>query len=181
MFVGETYFTGVPGHPLTPPSPFWGRGTLGGGPRATASACSPLPAPTPRRARWRLSILDEPHGWCMHAAVWRVCGIQYPSRDSCSGSGVIWSAVIPAKAGIHAATMALPLCTSPSGLELLGSNESNLPLDSRFRGNDCLHRPARKINFPQMTPVPRLAGWCRPVRFEVCDVPVGARSTQALP
>jgi hypothetical protein len=70
------------------------------------------------------------------------------------GGGVIWSAVIPAKAGIHAATMALRLCTGPSGLELLGSNESNLPLDSRFRGNDCLHRPARKINFPQMTPLP---------------------------
>ena len=70
------------------------------------------------------------------------------------GTGGIWSAVIPAKAGIHAATMALPLCTSPSGIELLGSNESNLPLDSRFRGNDCLHRPARKINFPQMTSLP---------------------------
>jgi hypothetical protein len=53
-----------------------------------------------------------------------------------AGTGVIWSAVIPAKAGIHAPTMALPLCTSPSGLELLGANESNLPLDSRFRGND---------------------------------------------
>ena len=38
--------------------------------------------------------------------------------------------------------------------ELLGYCESNLPLDSRFRGNDCLHRPAREINFPQMTPVP---------------------------
>jgi hypothetical protein len=71
------------------------------------------------------------------------------------GTGVIWSAVIPAKAGIHAETMALPLCTGPSGLELLGSNESNLPLDSRFRGNDCLHRPARKINFPKMTPLPK--------------------------
>ena len=65
------------------------------------------------------------------------------------GTGVIRSAVIPAKAGIHAPTMALPLCTSPSGLELLGANESNLPLDSRFRGKDCLHRPARKINFPK--------------------------------
>ena len=65
------------------------------------------------------------------------------------GTAVIWSAVIPAKAGIHSATIALQLCTSPSGLELLGSVESNLPMGSRFRGNDrcfrgndCLHRPA---------------------------------------
>jgi len=76
-----------------------------------------------------------------------------------AGAGVIWNGdpleppVIPAKAGIHAATMALPLCTSPSGVELLGSDESKLPLDSRFRGNDCLHGPAGKINFPQMTSV----------------------------
>jgi hypothetical protein len=72
------------------------------------------------------------------------------------GAGVIWSAVIPAKAGIHAATMALPLCTGLSGLELLGSSESNLPLDSRSRGNGCPHRPTRKINFPQMSSVPSL-------------------------
>jgi hypothetical protein len=36
------------------------------------------------------------------------------------GTAVIWSAVIPAKAGIHSATIALQLCASPSGLELLG-------------------------------------------------------------
>jgi hypothetical protein len=42
----------------------------------------------------------------------------------------------------------------PSGLELLGTNEFNFPLDSRFRGNDYLHRPGRKNHFPQMTPVP---------------------------
>ena len=58
------------------------------------------------------------------------------------------------ESGIHAPTVALPLCTSPSGLELLGANESNLPLDSRFRGNDCLHKRGRKTNFPQMTSVP---------------------------
>jgi hypothetical protein len=59
------------------------------------------------------------------------------------GAGVIWNGtpferlVIPAKAGIHAPTIALPLCTSPSGLKLLGANESSLLLDSRFGGNDC--------------------------------------------
>jgi hypothetical protein len=78
------------------------------------------------------------------------------------GTGVIWSAVIPAKAGIHAPTIALPLCTSPSGLELLGANGSNLPLDSRFRGNDCLHRPARRINFLQMTSI---RSTCHPWQF----------------
>jgi hypothetical protein len=71
----------------------------------------------------------------------------------------------PATAGgIHAATMALPLCTSPSGLELLGSNESNLPLDSRFRGNDCLRRPARKNQLPQMTSVPQNVFFCPTTR-----------------
>ena len=64
------------------------------------------------------------------------------------GTGVIWSAVIPRKRESTRRTMALPLCSSPCGQELLGSNESNLPLDSRFRGNDCLHGPAREINFP---------------------------------
>jgi hypothetical protein len=29
-------------------------------------------------------------------------------------------------------------------------------LDSRFRGNDRLGRPARKINFPQITSVPSI-------------------------
>jgi hypothetical protein len=82
-------------------------------------------------------------------------------------TGVIWSAVIPAKAGIHAATMALPLCASPSGLELLGPNESNVALDSRFRGNDCLHRPARKINFPQMTSGPQTPRGLWKLRFTV--------------
>ena len=76
----------------------------------------------------------------------------FPGTDL--GTGVIWGAVIPAKAGIHAPTMALSLCTTPPGLEFLGANESNPPLDSRFRGNDCLHRPARETNFPQMTPAP---------------------------
>ena len=72
--------------------------------------------------------------------------------DGDVGAGVMWNGdpleppVIPAKAGIHVATMVLPLCTSPSGLELLGSNESNFPLDSRFRGNDQVS---------QMTPIPR--------------------------
>src|SRR5208337_526323 len=73
------------------------------------------------------------------------------------GTGVIWSGAIPAKVEIHAATMALPLWASASSLELRGSNESYLPLDSRFRGNDCLQRAARKINFPQMTSVPAVA------------------------
>src|ERR1019366_5007117 len=68
-------------------------------------------------------------------------------------SGVIWSAGIPAKAGIHALAMVLPLWTSPSGPEMIGPNGCCLPLDSRFRGNDCLHRPARKFKFPQMTPL----------------------------
>ena len=41
--------------------------------------------------------------------------------------------------GIQAATMALRLCTSPPGLEHLGSNESNLPLDSSRRGGTTDH------------------------------------------
>ena len=66
------------------------------------------------------------------------------------GTGVIWSAVIPAKAGIHAATMAPALCTSPSGLELLGSNESNLPLDSSRHGGTGMtaFTGPHAINFP---------------------------------
>ena len=77
-----------------------------------------------------------------------------------SGTGVIWSAVIPAKAGIHAATMALRLCTSPSGLELLGSKESELPLDSRFRGNDCgFERPCLANDTSTQNPVLLAVFW----------------------
>ena len=73
--------------------------------------------------------------------------------------------VIPAKAGIHTSTMALQLSSSPSGPELLDSNESTLPLDSRFRGKDFTLERARladgmpsearmKNHLPRMTPVP---------------------------
>ena len=54
-------------------------------------------------------------------------------------TAVIWGAVIPAKAGIHTAN--LRKCA-------VGG------LGSRFRGNDFLHRPTRKINFPLMTSIP---------------------------
>jgi hypothetical protein len=65
------------------------------------------------------------------------------------GTAVIWSTVILAEAGIHARTMARPLCASPPGLELPGVNESNLPLDSRFRGNDCLQGPHEESTSPK--------------------------------
>ena len=57
---------------------------------------------------------------------------------------------IPAKTGIHAATMALLLCTSPSGVELLGSNESNLPpWIPAFAGMTAFTGPHEKSTFPK--------------------------------
>ena len=76
--------------------------------------------------------------------------LNYSQAEALPGTGVIcetWAlqaAVIPAKAGIYSAS--LRKCAADR-------------LDSRFRGNDCFHRPARKINFPQMTSVP-FAGDC---------------------
>ena len=70
----------------------------------------------------------------------RIVGVRKNSPQTTdAGGGLIWSAVIPAKGGIQAATMALLLCTSPPGLEALGSNESNLPLDSSRHGGTTDH------------------------------------------
>ena len=83
------------------------------------------------------------------------------------GTGVIcetWAleaAVIPAKAGIYSANLRKFAVDG---------------LDSRFRGNDCLHRAARKINFPQMTSIQAYVALRREIHAaqEVLEARVGA-------